>query len=94
MKWLKAPLWRFVADAFSNTNGGAQPGVLPLYPNATADGLSFVQTPPPSLQCQLINGINANPLIFLAVVAGVFYLADMGMGKARAARARRAKGVQ
>lgn len=78
-----------VVDAFSNNYGGAQPGNLPLYPNATADGLSFVRTPPPSLQCQIVNGLNSHPLLFIAGVFGVFYLANLGTHHARAARAHK-----
>lgn len=90
------PTGQAVVDAFSNNYGGAQPGNLPLYPNATADGLSFVHTPPPSLQCQIVNGLNNNPLLFIGAVFGVFYLANLGAHKARAYHAKRkaAKGAK
>lgn len=84
-----------VVNAFSNNYGGAQPGVLPLDPNQTANSLSFVQPLQPSLQCQITNLINSNPLMFLGIVFGTFYLANQGSHKVREYHAKRkaAKGV-
>ena len=83
------PIGTAVVNSFSNNYGGAQPGVLPLSPNDTANNLSFAQPAVQSLQCQLTNAISGNPLMFLGIVFGVFYMANMGAHKAREYRARK-----
>jgi hypothetical protein len=76
------PTQQTVIQSFSNDTGGAQPGVLPLYPNATADGLSFVRKPPVSLQCQASSAISAHPLLLVGGAFALFYLLNQKKGRA------------
>jgi hypothetical protein len=76
------PTGQTVVNAFSNTNGGAQPGVLPLDPNQTANNLSFVVPPAASLQCQVVSWINSSPALFVGgIFALVFLMNHHGKGK-------------
>lgn len=82
------PTGNAVVDAFSNDNGGAQPGVLYLDPNVTANNLSFVQAPVQSTQCKIISTLNANPLLFIGGTFALFYL--LGNSKTKRAPAHHA----
>ena len=84
------PVGDAVFDAFTNDNGGSQPGVLALNPNATSNNLSFVQPPVVSTQCEVVNAINANPIWLLAGTAALFYFASYGAAKHRERKARKA----
>ena len=83
------PTGQAVFDAFSNNYGGVQPGHLPIYPNGTADNLSFVQTPPPSLQCQLVSTMNANAGLFVVGTLALFWMLNKGHHKVREYHAKR-----
>lgn len=72
-----------VAHAFSNDSGGAQPGVLALSPNMTADSLSFVRTPAPSQSCQFVSVLNSNPILFIGGAFLLVYLANYQSKKGR-----------
>jgi hypothetical protein len=84
------PVGSAVMDAFSGEGGQAQPGVLAINPNATANSLSFVQPPQQSTQCEIINTINGNPWWLLVGTGLVFYFASYGTKTYKARKARKA----
>ena len=83
------PTMQTVIDSFSNTVGSAQPGVLQLDPNTTANNLSFVQPQKQSLQCQIVSDINSNPLLVIGGTFALFWLLSQGGHKVREYHARR-----
>lgn len=90
------PTTQAVFDAFGNDVGSAQPGVLQLYPNATADNLTFVRPLELSTQCKVIGTLNSNPMWLIGGAFLLFYLTGQGTHKAREYHARRkaAKGAK
>ena len=68
-----------VVHSFSNEWAGAQPGVLPLNPNWTANNLSFVKPLPQSPGCTFSQMIEGNPVVFIGGVFLLFMLVGRGM---------------
>jgi hypothetical protein len=68
-----SPIALAVAQSFGNDFGGAQPGVLPLSPNETADSLSFVRPMNTTPGCAASQAISSHPVLLVAGAFALFY---------------------
>ena len=62
-----------VAQSFGNDYGDAQPGILPLSPNETADNLSFVRPMNITAGCAASQSISAHPALLIVGTFALFY---------------------
>ena len=68
-----SPMALTVAQSFGNNYGDAQPGILPLNPNATADNLSFVRPMNVTAGCAASQAISSHPVLLVAGAFALFY---------------------